>query len=209
MSFNLEEIDTCPAYGWVKGVGSDILLRTKKNYSERRNDDTDLARHTFVLPMVNVEDEEYAERLNSAFLASRTILYPFLAKDYTDYRHGFASNNYAPMRFGVGDGVTTVFQLQKRYTFGSRTWDREITKPVAGALFYVDGVLTAATLDLATGLVTFAGAPTAGKVLTWAGEFRVPVRFAEFEMQASIDNRLADGAYAINCTAKLIEVFHE
>jgi uncharacterized protein (TIGR02217 family) len=207
MSFNLEEIDTCPAYGWVVGVGSDILIRKLKNGAERRNDETDIALHTFVLPMVNIDDEEYAESLKSAYLACRTSLYPFLAKDYTDYRHGFASNDYAPMQFAVGDGSTALFQLKKRYGFGSRSWDRDISKPQAGHKVYANGIDTGLTASLETGIVDFGGSPPAnGVILTWTGEFRVPVRFDSFEMKATIDSRKRAGEYAVSCNCSLVEV---
>lgn len=108
-------------------------------------------------------------------------LYPFRFRDWGDYT---ATDDL----FGTGDGTTTAFQL-------SRTYDPSlILLGTAGSLFYVrDIVLLASTPTIKindttktvttdytvsdTGLVTFTSAPGIGDLLTWSGEFDVPVRF--------------------------------
>lgn len=207
MTFYATEIDTCPAYGWQGGPNVDILIRQLRNRHERRNDRSGLALHTFTLPFQNIKDPVYLEEIKAAFLALGGPHHSFLTKDYGDYRHGFARDDYAPMPFGVGDGVTNLFQLSKTYTFGSAEFIRDITKPVAGHVVYVDGVNYGDVADSLTGLVDFgSNAPAPGAVLSWAGEFRVPVRFADFYLPSTIDNRFGSGQKAINGSCTLQEV---
>jgi hypothetical protein len=56
--------------------------------------------------------------------------------------------------------------------------------------------------------VTFASAPANASVITWSGEFRVPVRFDNDYLPFSLDNRRSDG-YANNGSIDLIEVLGE
>jgi hypothetical protein len=95
--------------------------------------------------------------------------------------------------FGLGDGATTTFQLQRSVLTPGVTpafWPsyadgfEPIWAPiVTGLSIYVDGTLA---LPLAmdpneyslssSGLVTFAAAPAIGAVLTWTGNYAWPVR---------------------------------
>lgn len=81
---------------------------------------------------------------------------------------------------GAGDGARTAFQLVKTYADAGGGFERLIAKPVAGSVVVaVDGVALAAgwAVDLATGVLTFAVAPSAGRVVTAGYEFDVAVRF--------------------------------
>jgi uncharacterized protein (TIGR02217 family) len=65
----------------------------------------------------------------------------------------------------------------KRYTSGSQTWTRTITKPVAGTVrTALDGAeqLGGWSVDTTTGVVTFDSAPTAGVSVTAGFAFHVP-----------------------------------
>lgn len=107
------------------------------------------------------------------FQAAAGAFETFLFRDWDDAAAALA-------QFGVGDGVTTVFQLAKTYTAGGATFSRKITRPVSGgAAIYKAGVLQSSgvTVDYTTGRVTFAAAPAASAALTWSGGFDVPVRF--------------------------------
>lgn len=137
------------------------------------------------------------------FLLTRGRCHSFLLKDWGDYQ---AEDE----QFGTGDGTTTTFQLKKVTTLSgtSATYTRTITHPLAGAIISVDGVATGATVSTLTGQVTFASAPDEDAVLTWSGEFRVPVRFDNDYLPFSLDNRRSDG-YAKNGSVDLIEVLGE
>ena len=112
------------------------------------------------------------------FYVRRGRAHSFRFKDWSDYQMGTTGN---PVVFNTGDSSTTVFQLKKRYTSGAYTFDREISKIVAGTLeVYVNGVLqtitTHYTVDLLTGLITFVSAPGVVDIAAVC-EFDVPVRF--------------------------------
>jgi len=80
---------------------------------------------------------------------------------------------------GTGDDETTVFALKKTYGGLHAPYERRIAKPVAGSvLVAIDGVSTEDfAVDPATGLVTLAGAPAEGALVTAGFRFDVPVRF--------------------------------
>ncbi len=94
---------------------------------------------------------------------------------------------------GVGDGLTTVFQLVKVYGSTADAWTRTISKPVAGTVLIAVGgtVKTAGTdysVDPTTGLVTFAATavPAAGAAITAGYLFHVPVRFDTDDLKVDL-----------------------
>lgn len=108
----------------------------------------------------------------------------FLFKDPDD-------NALTAHPFGVGDGATLAFQLQRTQVSSgdlagaaSRAYWPNYTdgyEPVfefeGTPTIYVAGVLTAPASIGSTGLVTFSGAPANGAALTWSGVFYRRVRF--------------------------------
>jgi uncharacterized protein (TIGR02217 family) len=119
----------------------------------------------------------------SLFRAHFGSLYPFRFKDWSDYT---ATDEV----FGAGDGSTTQFQLKKTYdpskillgVTGSLLYVRDITLVVGAPVIKVNGVTKTVVTDYnisSSGIVTFTSAPTGSPapVLTWTGEFDVPVRF--------------------------------
>ncbi len=81
---------------------------------------------------------------------------------------------------GTGDGVRTVFALQKRYGVSFDPYWRPIEKPVAGSVRVARGgseVTSGWTVDTTTGRITFAVPPAAGVLVTAGFLFDVPVRF--------------------------------
>lgn len=194
------ELDICPAYGWQGGPEFSTRVITLRNWTERRNADNALCRHSYSLPLQNILNADYLLQLKQVFLACRGKLHSFKVKDRADYLADRET-------FFEGDGVTKVFQLRKDSYFGAASYTRIITKPVVSTVhIYVNGVETAATVDGLTGLVTFGVAPAAGALGTWSGEFRVPVRFNSDSLNTTIDNRSEDD-YVVNGSVDLVEVF--
>ncbi|MHA7882749.1 phage distal tail protein, Rcc01695 family [Nitratireductor rhodophyticola] len=117
----------------------------------------------------------------SLYHAAMGRLSGFRFLDWTDYRS--AAPHLTPtatdQQLGLGDGAETSFQLSKRYSFAGAHHDRRITRPFGTILVAVDGAPQAGgfTIDHTTGVITFDGAPANGAVLTWGGQFHVPVRF--------------------------------
>lgn len=84
-------------------------------------------------------------------------------------------------RFGMGDGVTTQFQLVRNYG----GYVEPVFATGGTPLVFVNGVLKSPISHymLSDGLVTFSTAPAVGAALTWTGDFYYRVRF----MQDSAD----------------------
>lgn len=98
----------------------------------------------------------------------------FRYKDWGDYQATTATG-----RLTLITGST--WQLKRRYTRGAASYDRTITKPVAGTVVVYDagGTPLVATVDATTGIATVTGTPA-----SWAGEFDVPVQFEDDELDA-------------------------
>lgn len=109
----------------------------------------------------------------------------FRFKDWSDYKA-------VAQPIGTGNGSNKIFQLVKKYTSGSITETRTITKPVTGTVaIYVNSVLQAGSaysLDSATGKITFVTAPANSSVITADFEFDVPVRFDTDRLSATLDS---------------------
>ncbi|MBD9529118.1 DUF2460 domain-containing protein [Paracoccus sp. PAR01] len=126
------------------------------------------------------------------FEARNGRLHGFRFKDWSDYKSGLPSAVPAPTDhlIGTGNGAQTAFQLVKRYTSGSQSWTRTITKPVAGTVRVAVNGVEATSGWLAgytTGIVTFATAPANGVTVRAGFEFDVPVRFDSDAMDVTLD----------------------
>lgn len=190
------ELELCPGYGWQVQPEFNTLIKQLRSGRERRRSLWQYVKHRYVLPFANITDDAYLKHLKSVFLVCRGAAESFLVKDYSDYRADQAV-------FGAGDGVETSFDLYIVSTFGTASYARRIFYPV-DPVFYVDGTPTPATV--ADGVVTFDTAPGPGSVLSWSGEFRVPVRFATDTFPMTIDNRSGD-RYVMNGSVELVEVW--
>ncbi len=126
------------------------------------------------------------------FEARNGRLYGFRFKDWADHRSCLPSRAPSPtdQQIGTGDGVTTAFQLAKRYASGGQSWTRAITKPVAGTVqIALNGVAQSGgwSVDPKTGLVSFDTAPATGIAITAGFEFDVPVRFDSDALDVTLD----------------------
>lgn len=116
----------------------------------------------------------------------------FRFKDWNDYR---MTQSTSRLDFVSG----TEWQIKRLYTVGASTHARTITKPVSGSVTVYrtrSGVVTTATasVDSTTGLATIAG-HAGGDTYTCAGEFDVPVTFADdaldqIELDGNLDQML-------------------
>lgn len=110
-------------------------------------------------------------------------LHGFRFKDFSDYQSAPPGSAINPNNqiIGAGTGSATNFQLYKNYISGSQSYQRRITKPVAGSVrVALNGVEQASglfTVDTSTGIVSFATAPGAGVSVSAGYAFDVPVRF--------------------------------
>jgi uncharacterized protein (TIGR02217 family) len=125
------------------------------------------------------------DELIAFFRARQGRAIGFRFKDWTDYQA-------AGQNLGTGNGTVTQFQLVKKYTSGSVTVTRTISKPVNNGTLkiYLNAVLQGSgySVNYTTGIVTFTVAPGAGVVVTADFEFDVPVRFDIDHLDPSIDD---------------------
>lgn len=135
------------------------------------------------------------DTLIAFFEARRGQLYGFRWKDWADYKSCASASDPSAtdQQIGIGDGVSDAFALTKRYASGPASYDRPVTKPVAGSvLVAVDGVPQTEgvdfAVDLVTGTVTFVDVPANGVAVTAGFEFDVPVRFATDRIETSVSS---------------------
>lgn len=106
----------------------------------------------------------------------------FRMKDWVDFKscpplQDIEGTNQS---LGLGDGNTYYFRINKRY---SATYTRRIYKPRPSTMVvFVNGSALPQTewfVDSINGIIVFKDPPANTAVLTWGGEFDVPVRFEE------------------------------
>jgi len=162
--------------------------------------------------IMELEDELAAaaglEDIIRIFHVCEGMAYGFLYKDWGDYKSCsyLSTPALTDQEFGTGDGIETVFYLRKNYTEGATTKTRLISKPKNTTILIGDnGALQTETthysIDYTTGAVTFVTPPVDTHTLTWGGEFYVPVRFDDDELDIVLSHYLAG-----NCTVPLKEL---
>lgn len=118
----------------------------------------------------------------------------FRLLDWTDYRSGPPRQAPTPhdQPLGTGDGVRTVFPLIKRYAVNAHLFERRIAKPFDTIRVAVNGneVTNGFTVNRST--VTFEEAPSVANLLTWGGQFHVPVRFDARLDQIAVHGQIGD-----------------
>ena len=121
-------------------------------------------------------------RTQEDFEALRAFLYvvggdadAFRFKDWSDFQ---ATRLNSSLTLVAG----SVFQLNRLYTFGARTFVRPIYKPMAGAIVWRNrsGAWSqaVAAVDTTTGKATITG-HASGDTYVWEGMFHVPVAFKD------------------------------
>ncbi len=192
-----ETITPCPGFGFEIAPEFNTRIVTRRNKRESRNADWAQVRHTITAPMQNIT-RTMALDVKRLFLVCRGNLHTFYMQDPTDYQA-------TAEPFGVGDGITTIFQLSKRSSADGVDYDREVYLPTATTITDNGSAAGTHTVDDETGLVTFSVAPIAAHILRWTGEFNLKVRFVADRLPFSVDNK-AGGEYVMNGSIDLIEV---
>jgi uncharacterized protein (TIGR02217 family) len=91
-------------------------------------------------------------------------------------------NSVTGQPFGTGDGTTTQFELVRSLT---GIGFAEPVRNFVSTTIFVNGVSSSSYTIDANGLVNFAGAPGAGAVLTWTGQYRWLCRFDDDSLDLS------------------------
>ena len=160
------------AYGITGGPEYATDLFTSPSGYEQRSQHWAQSRGRWTLSFVNRTAAEIAPLLDFFRAVACGRAFSFRFHDHTDSTF----DNI----IGTGDGGNTDHYLRKLYTVGSSSVYRRITAPIAATLVVrVDGVVTTDYTLLAGGLLRFAVPPPFGAAIAAAGEFDVPVRWAE------------------------------
>lgn len=166
--FNETRLLDCVAYGSEFGQEFNTRVVQLRSGVESRNANWSMPLGRYGVLFQSLKPEDHS-KVRAAFMTSMGRLIGFRFKDWTDYQ-------VSGQQIGVATGVSQTLQLYKEYQFGPLTLTRPIVKPVQGTVsVFANGVEIASTLDSTTGLVSFTA--TAAEVITWGGEFDVPVRF--------------------------------
>lgn len=180
------------SFGSVGGPERRTEIVTLANGFEERNTPWAHSRRRYDAG-VGLRSLDDIETLIAFFEARAGQMHGFRWKDWSDYKSCAPSGTPGPedQLIGTGDGVTTVFPLQKTYFSGLQSYSRPIRKPVAGTvLVAVAGDPKVAGLEFTvnhdSGEVSFVLAPDLGTRVTAGFEFDVPVRFDADSIQTSV-----------------------
>ncbi len=180
------------SFGSVGGPERRTEVVTLANGFEERNTPWEHSRRRYDAG-VGMRSLDDIELLIAFFEARRGRLFGFRWKDWSDYKSGKASADvsYLDQVISVGDGETSVWQLNKTYLSGDKTYQRPVAKPVEGTVRIGVGgdelqESIDYTVDFVTGAVTFSHPPDVGADITAGYEFDVPVRFDTDAIQTSV-----------------------
>ncbi|MHA6262174.1 phage distal tail protein, Rcc01695 family [Arenibacterium sp. CAU 1754] len=192
MNFHEVRFPTSLSFGSVGGPERRTDVVTLANGFEERNTPWAHSRRRYDagLGMRSLDD---IETLIAFFEARRGQMYGFRWKDWSDFKSGKATGeaHFQDQVIAVADGETTVFPLVKTYRSGEFSYARPVTKPVAGSVrvgIEQDEMREEVdySVDVTTGLITFAQAPAVTMSITAGFEFDVPVRFDADRIQTSV-----------------------
>ena len=180
------------SFGSVGGPERRTEIVTLANGFEERNTPWAHSRRRYDAG-VGLRSLNDVETLIAFFEARAGQLHGFRWKDWSDYKScaPLATPGPEDQLIGTGDGVTTVFQLQKTYVSGLQSYTRPIRKPVPGTVVVavgedpkIEGLEFAVNVE--TGQIVFTLPPDLGTRVTAGFEFDVPARFDTDAIQTSV-----------------------
>lgn len=193
MAFDEIELPLRVGFGSSGGPAFSTEIVVIDSGYERRNQNWSQARRVYDA-RTGVRSAGDVSALLNFFHARAGRARGFRLKDWSDYTtasDGVSVPGWSDQTIGTGDGTMTIFQLCKNYSSGPATHQRIITKPVSGSVTIgLNGaqLLTGWSVDVTTGLATFASAPAAGRAVTAGFQFDVPVRFDTDQLALTADN---------------------
>lgn len=192
MAFHDVQFPTDLSFGATGGPERRTEIVTLNSGYEERNTPWAHARRRYDagVAMRTLDD---LEQVIEFFEARSGPLHAFRWRDWSDYKSCKASLEPAfdDQVVGVGDNVTTAFQLTKTYRSGDQAYARDIVKPVENTVkIGVGGVEKFEGADYsvntATGIVTLFDPPSEAADVTAGFVFDVPVRFASDALEINV-----------------------
>jgi uncharacterized protein (TIGR02217 family) len=180
------------ARGAVGGPGRITEVFELGDGREARNTSFSASRRRWEVGSAIRSLDELAQ-ITAFFEARRGKLHGFRFRDPADHKSCLPSAAVTPLDqiLGVGDGVRTAFQLIKTYGDDAGSYERLITKPIPASVRIanagVEVPISGFSVDGATGIVTFASAPTSGTQLRAGFSFDTPARFDADHLDVALD----------------------
>lgn len=178
----------CPSFGYQAQPMYSNTISSSVSGREKRNRNW-LRPLTVLNCTCGPREETDVEELVNFWHAMGGSECGFRFKDWHDYRSARFGQDITPFdqSFEPLIGSPSGLQLIKTYQFGSRTQVRPILKPVPGTIRIAEeGVEKTEgsewTLDATNGIVSLNFTPSG--VMSWGGEFDLPMRFdSEFPVE--------------------------
>lgn len=187
--------DSVRAYPWTGSVRTSSNIVIGGGGDEQRNKNWKHPLRIFNAPEA-VRCDDDVNDLYEHFLVMDGPVVAFPMRDPLDFASRRHPSNTAPELFitdqviGIGDGLTTSFQLSKTYTRGGRSYVRPIYFPILESVIFGMNALAITTANPTLpggpytadvvrigGTVFFDHAPAAGIAITAGFLFDVPARF--------------------------------
>lgn len=154
---------------------------------------------TAALPITTVDlvhglrsNSDYQSILDAWYIVCFTPYEGLRVKNWRDFK---ATRTNTSLTLISG----SIYQLNRKHTFGGINFIRPIYKPVASTVVVYDagGTPLTASIDYTNGQATVTGTPA-----SWSGEFDLPMTFTDNEWSASIeaygdDPAIASGSIAM------------
>lgn len=196
MSFHEVQFPPNISYGSSGGPGwTDEVVSLVSGYERRSTSYSESLR--IYNASVGIQDLDELYTVQEFMVLRHGRLFGFRWKDWLDYK------SCPPLQIitdedqllGIGDGVTTVFQLVINQADLTALGTRVITKPVNGTVVVaVNGATKTEgggadyTVDYTTGKITFNAAVAVDDEVTAGFEFDVPVRFAQTSIEINVEH---------------------
>lgn len=186
VSFVEQQFPVCVSFGSSGGPGFKTSIFEVDSGLTATEIDWDRIRSRYNAVFDHVPPSDI-EQVENFFYGMRGRGTGFRYKDWSDYT--IANQNVL-----VGDGVTTSFQLFKRYNSGGNIFDRIIRKPIPSTVqMTLNGVTLIRDQDFfiseSTGMITFPTPPPQNQLgVIVQAEFDVPVRFDTDYLDVSYDD---------------------
>lgn len=192
MNFHEVRFPTNLSLGSVGGPERRTEIVTLNSGFEERNSPWEHSRRRYDagVAMRSLDD---LDLVLAFYEARRGQLYGFRWKDWADFKTSVSSQEpvFEDQEIGVGDSLTTEFQLSKNYISGDATYCRAVSKPVLHTVLVgIEGVEVFEgehfDCDYATGVLTFYEAPSEAARVSAGFYFDVPVRFDSDRLEMSV-----------------------
>lgn len=228
MTFHDDPLTADDSYGLKGGSGFNTGIVQLQSGAEERIGRWGSALRTFDAART-VKTRAIAAYYETFWQARQGSLHTFPVKDWRDYAStadgatpsftgaggGALAVTNVDQSLGTGDGSNKNFQLVKKYVRGSIVRTRNITRPVSGTVLISKDVGAGPvaqtlgvdfTVDLSTGIVTFATAPAVGALIKGGFEYYVHCRFDKSIDETGIVWHFVEGDQ-INCESiPIVEV---